>query len=99
MLDAVQSVEKVPSKIGELLSAGVDGIKCYFTMTPDIVRAVIDYLDKRVPVTGRLGYCSSMEVIDAGIDGLEHVWIPSYNDICALNMRFGKVANMLDAFF
>ena len=99
MLDAVQSVEKVPSKIGELLSAGVDGITCYFTMTPDIVRAVIDYLDKRVPVTGRLGYCSSMEVIDAGIDGLEHVWIPSYNDICALNMRFGKVANMLDASF
>ena len=99
MLDAVQSVEEVPGKIGELLSAGVDGIKCYFTMTPDIVRAVIDYVDKRVPVTGHLGYCSSMEAIEAGIDGLEHVWISPYNDICALNMRFGKDASMLDASF
>jgi len=96
VLDAIQSLEQVPSKIGELLSAGVDAIKCYFTMTPDIVRAVIDFMDRRVPVAGHLGYCSSME---AGIDGLEHVWISPYNDICALNMRFAKDASMFDASF
>ena len=99
MLDRVPSVEAVPGKIGDLLSAGVDGIKCYFTMTPDIVRSVINYVDKRVPVTGHLGYCSSMEAIEAGIDGLEHVWISPYNDICALNMRFGNNASMIDPGF
>ena len=99
MLDRVQSVEAVPGKIGELLSAGVDGIKCYFTMTADIVRSVIDFVDKRVPVTGHLGYCSSMDAIEAGIDGLEHVWISPYNDICALNMRFGNDASMMDPSF
>lgn len=99
MLDRVQSVAAVPGKIGDLLSAGVDGIKCYFTMTADIVRAVIDYVDKRVPVTGHLGYCSSMDAIEAGIDGLEHVWISPYNDICALNMRFGSDASMMDPSF
>lgn len=96
MLDAVQSVEEEPSKIGKLLSAGVDGIKCYFTITPDIVHTVIDYVDKRVPVTGHLGYCSLME---ASIDGLERVWISPYNDTCALNIRFGKNASMLDVSF
>lgn len=99
MLDRVQSVAAVPEKIGELLTAGVDGIKCYFTMTADIVRSVIDYVDKRVPVTGHLGYCSSMDAIEAGIDGLEHVWISPYNDICALNMRFGNDASMMDPSF
>lgn len=99
MLDRVESVDSVPGKIGDLLSAGVDGIKCYFTMTPEIVRAVIGYVDKRVPVTGHLGYCSSMDAIDAGIDGLEHVWISPYNDICALNMRFGNDASMMDPGF
>lgn len=99
MLDRVQSVAAVPGKIGDLLAAGVDGIKCYFTMTPDIVREVISFVDKRVPVTGHLGYCSSMDAIAAGIDGLEHVWISPYNDICALNMRFGQDASMMDPGF
>jgi len=54
----------------EAFAAGVDGIKCYFTMTADIVREVIRFVDKRVPITGHLGYCSSMDAIDAGIDGL-----------------------------
>lgn len=99
MLDRVPSVEAVPGKIGDLLAAGVDGIKCYFTMTPEIVRSVINYVDKRVPVTGHLGYCSSMDAIEAGIDGLEHVWISPYNDICALNMRFGNNASMMNPAF
>jgi len=95
MLDRVDSVAAVPAKIGELLAAGVDGIKCYFTMTADIVREVIRFVGKRVPVTGHLGYCSSMDAIEAGIDGLEHVWISPYNDLCALNMRFGRDASMM----
>ncbi len=99
MLDRVPTVEAVPQKIGELLNAGVDGIKCYFTMTADIVREVINFVDKRVPVTGHLGYCSSMDAIEAGIDGLEHVWISPYNDICPVNMKFGQDASMLDSKF
>ena len=95
MLDRVDSVAAVPAKIGELLAAGVDGIKCYFTMTADIVREVIRFVGRRVPVTGHLGYCSSMDAIEAGIDGLEHVWISPYNDLCALNMRFGRDASMM----
>jgi len=99
MLDSVPSVEAVPQKIGDLLKAGVDGVKLYFTMPPDTAKAIIEFVDKRVPVTGHLGYTHSLDAIKAGIDGLEHVWISPYNEFCALNMRFGPGASMMDPNF
>jgi imidazolonepropionase-like amidohydrolase len=99
ILDSVPSVDAVPQKIGDLLKAGVDGIKLYFTMPPDTAKAIIGFVDKRVPVTGHLGYTHSLDVIRAGIDGLEHVWISPYNDFCALDMQFGPGASMMDRNF
>jgi imidazolonepropionase-like amidohydrolase len=89
ILDFLPSPEHVPAKIGGLLDAGVDGVKLYFTLPPETAKAVIAFVDHRVPVTGHLGYSHSMELIEAGIDGLEHVWISPYNDLCALDMQFG----------
>ncbi|MBM4257692.1 MAG: amidohydrolase family protein [Deltaproteobacteria bacterium] len=102
MLDSIPSVEAVPQKIGNLLNAGVDGVKLYFTLPPDTAKAVIGFVDKRVPITGHLGYTHSLEVIRAGIDGLEHVWISPYNEFCALDMQFGpgkKVSSMMNRHF
>lgn len=99
IFDNVPSVDAVPEKIGGLLKAGVDGIKLYFTMPPDTAKAVIEFVDKRVPVTGHLGYTYSLDAIKFGIDGLEHMWISPYNDFCALDMRFGAGASMLDPHF
>jgi imidazolonepropionase-like amidohydrolase len=100
MLDSVPSVDAVPEKIGGLLKAGVDGIKIYFSMPPDTVRAVIKFVDKRVPITAHLGYTHSLDAIHAGIDGLEHVLISPFNEFCAVGMQFGLGASMLDpAFF
>ena|SRR5580658_6539335 len=84
MLDSVPSVDAVPEKIGGLLKAGVDGIKIYFSMPPDTVRAVIKFVDKRVPITAHLGYTHSLDAIHAGIDGLEHVLISPFNEFCAV---------------
>ncbi|MBI3300764.1 MAG: amidohydrolase family protein [Deltaproteobacteria bacterium] len=99
MLDNVPSPEAVPQKIGSLLAAGVDAVKLYFTMPPDTARAVIHFVDNRVPVTGHLGYTHSLDAIKAGIHGLEHVWISPYNEFCALDMRFGPGASMMDPKF
>lgn len=104
MLDSVPSVEAVPQKIGDLLKAGVDGIKLYFTLPPDTAKAIIKFVDNRVPVTGHLGYSHSLDLIKAGINGLEHVWISPYNDFCALDMQFGPgagtgVMSMMDPKF
>ena len=99
MLDSVPSVEAVPQKIGELLKAGVDGVKLYFTLPPDTAKAIIRFVDKRVPVTGHLGYSHSLDLINEGIDGLEHMWISPYNEFCALDMQFGQGASMMDPGF
>jgi imidazolonepropionase-like amidohydrolase len=99
LLDSVPSVDAVPEKIGGLLKAGVDGIKIYFSMPPDTVRAVIKFVDKRVPITAHLGYTHSLDAINAGIDGLEHVLISPYNEFCAVGMQFGPGASMLDPTF
>jgi imidazolonepropionase-like amidohydrolase len=96
MLDNVPSPEAVPQKIGALLAAGVDAVKLYFTMPPDTARAVIQFVDNRVPVTGHLGYTHSLDAIKFGIHGLEHVWISPYNEFCALDLRFGPGASMMD---
>ena len=87
--DTVPSPEAVPQKIGDLLAAGVDGVKLYFSMPPETTKAAIQFVDKRVPVTGHLGYTHSIDAIEWGIDGLEHVWISPYNDFCALDMQYG----------
>ncbi|HXG22682.1 MAG TPA: amidohydrolase family protein, partial [Methylomirabilota bacterium] len=92
----------VPQKIGQLLASGVDGVKLYFTLPPDTAKAIIQFVDKRAPITGHLGYTHSLDVIKAGIDGLEHVWISPYNDFCALDMQFGpgkKVSSMMNRHF
>lgn len=99
MLDSVPSPEAVPDKIGELLKAGVDGVKLYFTLPPDTAKAIIRFVDKRVPVTGHLGYTHSLDLIKEGIDGLEHMWISPYNEFCALDMQFGAGASMMDPSF
>lgn len=99
ILDRVPSVDAVPEKVGGLLRAGVDGVKLYFTMPTETARAVIRFVDHAVPVTGHLGYTRSLDAIEAGIDGLEHVWISPYNEFCALDMRFGPGASMTDPGF
>lgn len=99
MLDNIPSPEAAPAKIHELLEAGVDGVKLYFTMPPATAKAVIRAVDRRVPITGHLGATTAMEAIAFGIDGLEHMWISPYNDICPDEMRFGPTASMNDRSF
>lgn len=99
MIDNIPTPEAAPAKIRNLLDAGVDGIKIYFTMQPDTAKAVIRAVDKRVPVTGHLGYTTAMQAIAYGIDGLEHIWISPYQDICSLEMRLGPDASMSNRSF
>lgn len=99
MLQSVPDPTAVPATVKALLDAGVDGIKLYFSLPPDTTRAIIRSVDRRVPVTGHLGWTRSLDAIEAGIDGLEHVWISPYNEFCALDMQFGAGASMLDPEF
>lgn len=46
-----------------------------------------------------MGIHIPLDVIRAGIDGLEHVWVSPYNEFCAANMQFGAGASMMDPNF
>lgn len=99
ILDTVPTVDDAPAKMQTLLDAGVDGIKLYFAMTPDIMGACIQHVDKRVPVTGHIGATTALEATELGIDGLEHMWISPYNNICPVEMRFGPEMSMMSSKF
>ncbi len=99
MVDNIPNAAAAPEKINHFLDSGVDGIKVYFTMPPETVKAVIRTVDKRVPITGHLGYTTAMQAIELGIDGLEHIWISPYQDICSLEMRLAPGASMSNRSF
>ncbi len=69
------------SSIDWLLEAGVDGIKLYAGLRPDLVQAMIRRVDGRVPVTGHLSRTWASEAIEAGINCLEHVHATVYQDV------------------
>ena len=99
ILDNVQSVAHAAEMVETLIEAGVDGIKLYFSLPPDIAEAILKAVDRRVPTTGHLGATSAMDAIRFGIEGLEHMWISPYNDVCPLEMRFGPDATMMQSGF
>jgi imidazolonepropionase-like amidohydrolase len=99
ILDTVPTAADAPAKMKTLLDAGVDGIKLYFGMTPDILGACIDAVEKRVPVTGHIGATTALEATELGINGLEHMWISPYNNICPVEMRFGSEMSMMSSRF
>lgn len=75
--DAAQAV----SAVDDLLARGVDGFKLYAGLRPDLVKAFIDRIGGRVPVTGHLSRTWAAEAIDLGINCLEHVHATIYQDV------------------
>jgi hypothetical protein len=68
-----------PEAAGPLVRAlkaqGVDALKVYFLLNPDVLRAVIKEAHAQgLRVTGHIGVRTSWrEAVDAGIDGLNHI--------------------------
>jgi imidazolonepropionase-like amidohydrolase len=84
------SVEEGEASIDALLAAGVDGIKLYAGLRPDLVRAMIRRVDGRVPVTGHLGRTWASEAVAAGINCLEHVHATVYQDVARPEHRHAR---------
>ncbi|TAJ20565.1 MAG: hypothetical protein EPO65_03335 [Dehalococcoidia bacterium] len=84
------SVEEGVANVNRLIEMGVDGIKLYAGLRPDLVAAMIRAVDQRVPVTGHLGRTWASEAIEAGIDCLEHVHATCYQDVVRLEDRHGR---------
>ncbi len=73
--------EQGEAAVRELIERGVDGLKLYAALRPDLVGPMIKAADGRVPVAGHLGRTWASEAIDLGIDCLEHVHATVYQDV------------------
>ncbi|HET7767169.1 MAG TPA: hypothetical protein VFN74_00250, partial [Chloroflexota bacterium] len=57
-----------------LLENGLDGLKTYASLPPEMVRAVVEVAEAYgVPVASHLGATSAREAMDAGVRSIEHV--------------------------
>ena len=84
------SVEEGVENIHRLLELGVDGIKLYAGLRPELLDAMIAAVDGRVPVTGHLGRTWASEAVALGIDGLEHVHATCYQDVARPEDRHSR---------
>jgi hypothetical protein len=79
----------------QCIAAGAGSIKLYFRLGCDAVRAAIERVAGRVPVTGHLGRTLASEAAEAGINGLEHVIVTAYNDVAPEGRRFDAMTSSM----
>ena len=61
------SVDEGEATVRELIASGVDGIKLYAGLRPDLVEAMIKAAGGRVPVAAHLGRTWASEAIESGV--------------------------------
>ncbi len=77
----VFTADEVRAEVREQAKAGVDFVKVYASMTPDLVKAAIDEAHAHhLPVLGHLQLTTWSEAARLGIDGIEHA-APWSNDL------------------
>jgi imidazolonepropionase-like amidohydrolase len=64
-----------PALVRALKAQGVDALKAYFMLQPDVLRAVVEEARAQgLPVTGHIGVRTSwQEAMEAGINGFSHI--------------------------
>ena len=83
-LPGIAEPDHARALIREFNQLGVDAIKIYAFLEPDIVTAVIDEAHKHgIPVVGDLVYTTWAQALDAGIDGFIHVMDHKWRFIAA----------------
>lgn len=67
--------EDAKALVDSLKAQGVDLLKVYFLLKPDVLRAVVQAAHEvHLPVTGHIGVKTSWtQAIEAGIDGVNHI--------------------------
>jgi hypothetical protein len=78
-------VQKTPDEgianVNDLIDRGIDGLKLYAGLRPDLLGPMIEAVEGRVPVTGHLGRTWASEAAAFGINSLEHVHATAYQDV------------------
>lgn len=83
----LRTPEHAAAVVRSLQEQGVDALKAYFMLDPDVLRAVVAEARRLgIPVTGHIGVRASWgDAIDAGINGFSHVRI--WRDVLPLDRQ------------
>jgi imidazolonepropionase-like amidohydrolase len=84
---AIEDPAAAPALVQALKEQGVDLLKLYFLLDPDVARAVLAEADRQgLPVTGHIGVRTSLrEAVEAGIEGLSHIRV--WRDFLPLELQ------------
>lgn len=84
---AIDDPAAAPALVQALKEQGVDLLKLYFLLDPDVARAVLAEADRQgLPVTGHIGVRTSLrEAVEAGIEGFSHIRV--WRDVLPLEMQ------------
>lgn len=84
---AIEDPAAAPALVRALKEQGVDLLKLYFLLDPDVARAVLAEADRQgLPVTGHIGVRTSLrEAIEAGIEGFSHIRV--WRDVLPLDLQ------------
>lgn len=84
---AIEDPAAAPALVRALKAQGVDLLKLYFLLDPDVARAVLAEADRQgLPVTGHIGVRTGLrEAIEGGIEGFSHIRL--WRDFLPLEMQ------------
>lgn len=84
---AIDDPAAAPALVQALKEQGVDLLKLYFLLDPEVARAVLAEAERQgLPVTGHIGVRTSLrEAVEAGIEGFSHVRV--WRDVLPLHMQ------------
>ncbi|HYR11871.1 MAG TPA: amidohydrolase family protein, partial [Longimicrobium sp.] len=84
---AIDDPAAAPALVQALKEQGVDLLKLYFLLDPDVARAVLAEAERQgLPVTGHIGVRTSLrEAVEAGIEGFSHVRV--WRDVLPLDVQ------------
>ncbi|WP_420130344.1 amidohydrolase family protein [Longimicrobium sp.] len=84
---AIEDPAAAPALVRALKEQGVDLLKLYFLLDPDVARAILAEADRQgLPVTGHIGVRTSLrEAVEAGIEGFSHIRV--WRDVLPLEMQ------------
>lgn len=70
----IQDAEEGRIAVNRFADEGATAIKAYFRLSTEMIAAICDEAHKRgIPVTAHLEITNSIDAINAGLDGVEHV--------------------------
>lgn len=95
ILQATPDAAAAAALADECIARGAGAIKLYFRLPRASLRAAIQRVAGRVPVTGHLGLTRASEAVASGINCFEHVVVTIYNDVVREEDRFDALRDSM----